>query len=225
MAYTFQWGQVIGYLPHLVGGAWLALQIAFLAFAGGVTIGTVNAAILSYSRHQAVRRLVSAYVALFMNTPVLVQIFFLFFALPEAGIVLSSYQAVLLGLTLNVSGYLTEILRAGFQSIRRTEIEAAETLGMTVPQVTWYVILPHIARVLYPPLTNQYILLTMTTSIASIFGLEELTGRAYNISAETFRSFEVFTLSAGLYVALTLIASAALWLAGRYLFRVKAKLV
>jgi polar amino acid transport system permease protein len=95
---------------------------------------------------------------------------------------------------------------------------------MSLPQVIWYVILPHIARVLYPPLTNQYILLTMTTSVASIFGLEELTGRAYNVSAETFRSFEVFTLSAGLYVILTLVASAVLWAAGRYVFRVRATL-
>ena len=223
MSYTFQWGQVLGYLPYLIGGAWLALQIAFFAFAGGVAIATVNAAVLSYSRNRLLRRFVAGYVAFFMNTPALVQIFFLFFALPEAGIVLTSYGAVLLGLTLNVSGYLTEIVRAGFQSIRETEIEAAATLGMSVPQMTWYVILPHIFRVLYPPLTNQYILLTMTTSIASIFGLEELTGRAYNISAETFRSFEVFTLSAGLYVALTLIASAVLWLAGRQLFRIRAR--
>jgi polar amino acid transport system permease protein len=92
VAYTFQWGQVLGHLPYLIGGAWLALQIAFLAFAGGVALGTVNAAILCYSKHPWLRRLVAGYVALFMNTPVLVQIFFLFFALPEAGIVLSSFR-------------------------------------------------------------------------------------------------------------------------------------
>lgn len=223
MAYTFQWGQVVGHLPYLIGGAWLALQIAFLAFVGGIAIATVNATVLTFGANRWLLGVIRAYVAFFMNTPLLVQIFFLFFALPEFGVLLTSYQAVLIGMTLNVSAYLTETQRAGFQSMNRGEMEAAESLGMNVPQMVWYVILPHICKVLFPPLANQYILLTMTTSIASIFGLEELTGRAYNINAVTFRSFEVFAMAAGLYVAMTLVASAVLLGLGRWLFRVKAK--
>ena len=70
-----------------------------------------------------------------------------------------------------------------------------------------YVILPHIMRVLFPPLSNHYILMTLGTSMAAIFGVEELTGRALNVNAETFRSIEVFTITAGLYIIVTLIAS------------------
>ena len=76
---------------------------------------------------------------------------------------------------------------------------------------------------LYPPLSNQYIILTMTTSVAAIFGVEELTGRAYNINAQTFRSLEIFSIAAVYYVVLTVIASAVLYAIGRFLFRIKGK--
>ena len=222
MSYTLQWGQVTPYIPYLIGGAWLALQLAALAFFIGMAIGLANAALLKFGPRWA-RAIARGYVVFFLNTPLLVQIFFIFFALPDAGILLSPYQAVLIGMTLNAGAYLTEVNRAGFESMRREELEAAETLGMSRLQTIWYVILPHIVRVLYPPLSNQYIILTMTTSIAAIFGVEELTGRAYNINAQTFRSFEIFSLAAVHYVVLTFIASAVLVWIGRRVFRVKAK--
>ena len=90
---------------------------------------------------------------------------------------MTSYEAVLLGMTLNAGAYLTEIQRAGFQSVRRTEMDAAVTLGMSRLQQVRYVILPHIARTLFPPLSNHYILMTLGTSMAAIFGVEELTDR------------------------------------------------
>src|SRR5262249_36485121 len=136
---------------------------------------------------------------------------------------LSSYQAVLLGMTLNAGAYLTEIQRAGFQSVRVSELDAAETLGMTRFQTVWYVIVPHVCKVLFPPLSNQYIIMTLATSMAAVFGVEELTGRAFNVSATNFRSIEVFIVTGGLYVAVTIIASAVLVLLGRWLFRVRVK--
>jgi polar amino acid transport system permease protein len=170
-----------------------------------------------------IRRVVDAYVSFITNTPQLVQIYFLYFALPEAGIMLDSYEAVLLGMTLNAGGYLTEIQRAGFLSVRQSEIEAAETLGMNLMQQVRFVILPHIMKVLFPPLSNLYILMTLGTSMAAIFGLEELTGRALNINAETFRSIEVFSLTAVLYFFVTVAASLTLLFVGRVFFRVKGK--
>lgn len=149
------------------------------------------------------------------------QVFFLYFALPDAGIVLTSFQAVVIGMSLNAGAYMTEIQRAGFASVRQTELDAAATLGFSRLQTIRWVILPHIVRVLFPPLSNQYITLTMTTSIASIFGVEELTGRAYNINAQTFRSFEIFSITALYYVALTLIASSALFVIGRWGLRLR----
>ena len=150
-----------------------------------------------------------AYVTFFTNTPQLVQIYFLYFALPDAGILLSSYAAVLIGMTLNAGAYLTDIQRAGFESVRASEMEAAEVLGFSRLQQIRYVILPHVARVLFPPLSNLYILMTLGTSMAAIFGVEELTGRAFNVNSQTFRSIEVFSVTAALYVVITLVATAA----------------
>ena len=220
MNYTLHYGQVTPYLGVLAGGALLALEIAAITFAAGWAIGLACAAVLQYGRGP-LRWAVRAYVVFFLNTPLLVQIFFLYFALPDAGIVLSSFQAVVIGISLNAGAYLTEIQRAGFRSVRPTELDAAATLGFTRLQTIRYIVLPHIVRVLFPPLANEYITLTMTTSIASIFGVEELTGRAYNIDAITFRSFEVFSVAALYYVVLTLVASGVLFAIGRWGFRVR----
>ncbi|MEM7445480.1 MAG: amino acid ABC transporter permease [Pseudomonadota bacterium] len=224
MGYAINFGQVFEYLPYLAGGAWLSLQIAFLAFCGGLVLGLLGAFAKTFGG-PILRRIANAYVVFFTNTPQLVQIYFLFFALPEAGILLSSYVAVLIGMTLNAGAYLTEIQRAGFSSVRQTEMEAAETLGMSRWQQVRYVIVPHIARVLFPPLSNHYILMTLGTSMAAIFGVEELTGRALNVNSETFRSIEVFTITGVMYILVTLIASAILGIAGRALFRAKMRIV
>ncbi|SEA12955.1 amino acid ABC transporter permease [Rubrimonas cliftonensis] len=224
MGYAINYEQVFPYLPYLIGGAWLSLQIAFLAFVGGAVLGLLGAFALSFGG-PLLRGVTRAYVTFFTNTPQLVQIYFLFFALPEAGVLLSSQQAVLLGMTLNAGAYLTEIQRAGFSSVRAAEMEAAEVLGFTRLQQVRYVVLPHIARTLFPPLSNHYILMTLGTSMAAIFGVEELTGRALNVNSETFRSIEVFTMTAGLYILVTLVANVVLALAGRWLFRARMRLL
>jgi polar amino acid transport system permease protein len=216
-----QYGQVISYLPDFITGAAIALVIAFVAFALGLVIGLAGASVTAFGPRPA-RLLVRAYVSFFTNTPQLVQIFFLFFALPEFGVLLSPVQAVLIGMTLNAGAYLTEIQRAGFQSLPQAEIEAAETLGFTRLQTIRHVIAPHIMKALYPSLSNQYIIMTLGTSMAAIFGVEELTARALNANAISFRSIEIFTMTAGIYICLTIIASMLLYALGRFLFRVKA---
>ncbi len=223
MDYTLQFGQIWPYLPRLLGGAVLTLQIAVLAFCGGLLIGTAGAAIKTFGPGWA-RAGVGGYVTFFTNTPQLVQIYFLYFALPDLGILLSSYAAVLIGMTLNAGAYLTEIQRAGFQSRRQSEMDAAEVLGFSRMQQIRYVILPHIARILFPPLSNQFIIITLGTSMAAIFGVEELTGEAFNINAQTFRSLEIFSVTAAIYVALTLVASVLLGLIGTFAFRAKMRL-
>jgi polar amino acid transport system permease protein len=222
--YSLIYSQVTPYIPYLLGGAVLTLQLAVISFIAGWAIGLVNASVLHFGPRPA-RAAVQAYVTFFINTPLLVQIFFIFFVLPDAGILLSPYAAVAIGMSLNAGAYLTEIQRAGFQSLRREEIDAATAMGFSVPQMVWYVIVPHIAKVLYPPLSNQFIIQVMTTSIASIFAVEELTGRAYNVNSLTFRSLEVFSITAVIYVVLTLACSLALALLGRWLFRVKARIL
>jgi polar amino acid transport system permease protein len=96
---------------------------------------------------------------------------------------------------------------------------------MSRMQSVRYVILPHIIRVLFPPLSNQYIMMTLGTSMAAIFGVEELTGRAFNVNATTFRSIEIFSLTALIYVAITFLATVALALAGRFLVRARMRVL
>jgi len=223
MNYTLQFGQVIDHLPYLAGGAWLSLLLATLAFFGGMVIGILGAMAKLFGG-RILASLIDGYVVFFTNTPALVQIYFLYFGLPEFGIILPPFDAVLIGMTLNSGAYLTEIQRAGFLSIHRHEVEAAETIGLSQLQTVWYVIIPHIVRTLYPALSNQYILITLGTSMAAIFGVEELTGRALSLNAETFRSIEIFLITAGLYIAVTLAANALLIFTGRYYFRARMRL-
>lgn len=222
MDYTFQFSAVIDELPYLLGGALVTLQIAFITFWCGALIGIFGAIAKVYGGGWS-RRIANGYVVFFTNTPALVQVFLLYYALPEAGILLGPLTAVLIGLTLNAGAYLTEILRAGVISVRRSEIEAGTTLGMSGLQILRYVMLPHIAKTIYAPLSNFFIWLVLGSSLAALFGVEELTGRAINISTANLRSIETFTIVAGIYVVLTVIASTSLALVGRYAFRVKAK--
>jgi len=224
MTYTLQYGQIWPYLPRLLDGALVSLQIAILAFSGGLLIGTSCAAVKSFGPRW-LARIVGGYVVFFTNTPQLVQIYFLYFALPDMGILLSSFAAVVIGMTLNAGAYLTEIQRAGFESRRASEMEAAIVMGFSRLQQIRYVILPHVAKVLFPPLSNHFIIVTLGTSMAAVFGVEELTGQAFNINSTTFRSIEVFTVTAGIYVALTLVASVLLAIFGRVMFRVRSEIL
>ena len=224
MGYTLIYSQVYQYLPYLIQGALISLQLSVLAFFGGLFFGLVLATIRTFGS-SFFDKIVICYVTFFTNTPQLVQIYFLFFALPEFGIFLSPFNAVLIGMTLNASAYLCEIQRAGFISIKEEELDASKTLNFNVIQQVRYVIFPHIMRVLFPPLSNLYILMTLGTSMAAIFGVEELTGRAFNINSETFRSVEIFSITALIYIVITFIATFLLAVMGRYFFKAKMRII
>jgi polar amino acid transport system permease protein len=221
--YALHYGQVTPYLPYLLGGALVSLWISALAFAGGLVIGLLGAFGRIYGG-PILSRLIYAYYIFFTNTPQLVQIFFLFYGLADFGLLMTPFEAVWLGLTLNAGAYLIEIQKAGFLSTRASELEAAETLGMSRSQQLCFVIIPHIARVLFPPLSNQFIIVIMGSSMGAIFGLEELTGRAVNINGQTFRALEVFSLAGVIYLGVTLLATVGLALVGRLLLRVPMRI-
>jgi len=223
MNYTFQFGVALAKLPELLKGAVVTFELGLLVFWGGALIGLLGAALKTYGGG-ILRRIANIYVIFFTNTPALIQIYFLYFGLPEFGIRWSNFTCVLIGLTLNAGAYLTEIMRAGFISVRRTEMEAAETLGMSRWQQIRFVIVPHIAKTIYPALANFFVvILVMGTSVGAVIGVDELTGTAINISTENYRWIEMFVVVAGLYVVLTLIAGLSLALVGRWAFRVRAK--
>jgi len=220
---VLHYGQVTPYLPYLLGGALVSLWISALAFAGGLVIGVLGAFGRIYGG-PVLSRLIYAYYIFFTNTPQLVQIFLLFYGLADFGLLMTPFEAVWLGLTLNAGAYLIEIQKAGILSTRASELEAAETLGMSRLQQLRFVIIPHIARVLFPPLSNQFIIVIMGSSMGAIFGLEELTGRAVNLNGQTFRALEVFSLAGVIYLVVTLLATSGLALIGRALLRVPMRI-
>ena len=223
MNYTFQWGVALEHLPGLLDGAKLTFIIGVLTFWGAALVGLAMASLKTYGGG-ITRRCVSAYVVFFTNTPALVQIWFLYFGLPDIGIVWDKFTCMLVGLTLNSGAYMTEIIRAGFISVRKTELEAAETLGFSRWQQIWHVIVPHIAKAIYPALANFFIvILVMGTSIGSVIGVQELTSQAKDLATVDYRYIETFTIAAAIYIVLTFVSSIMLALVGRWAFRVKAK--
>ncbi len=223
MEYRFQFGVVWQNLDALLAGAWLTFQLGVIAFGAGAVVGLVAAAIKTFAP-RPLRLLVDVYVVFVTNTPALIQIYFLYFGLPEFGVRWSNETCVIVGLTLNAGAYLTLIMRAGFLSVRRTELEAGQTLGLTILQQIRYVIVPHIAKTIYPALANFFIVvLVMGTSVGALIGVDELTGQAINLSTVNYRWLEYFTVTAGLYVVLTFVASLGLALLGRWAFRVRAR--
>ena len=224
MNYTFQFGVAFAQLPGLLQGAIVTFELGLLTFWGGALIGLLFASLKTFGGPLP-RRIANLYVIFFTNTPALIQIYFLYFGLPDFGIRWDSFTCTLIGLTLNAGAYMTEIMRAGFLSVHRNEMEASETLGMSRWQQIRFVIVPHIAKTIYPALANFFIvILVMGTSVGAVIGVNELTGQAINISTENYRWIEMFVVVAGIYVVLTFIASLSLALVGRLAFRVKAKI-
>lgn len=224
MNYTFHYGVVWRDFAELMEGALLTFQLGVFAFGGGALIGLTFAALKNWGP-RLVGRLVDAYVVFFTNTPALIQIYFLYFGLPELGIRWSNELCVLIGLVLNAGAYLTMIMRAGFLSVRRSEMEAGEVLGMSRLQQLRYIVVPHVAKAIYPALANFFIVvLVMGTSIGAVIGVDELTGQAINLATVNYRWLEYFSVVAVLYVVLTFVASIGLALLGRWAFRVRAKI-
>ena len=223
MNYTFQFGVVLARWPEFLEGGVITLQLALAGFWLGAPFALLLAWI-STSGAGWGKRLAGAYVTFLTNIPVLIQVWFLYFGLPEVGILFNKYVCVVLALVAATSAYGCEIMRAGFLSVHRAEIEAAATLGFSRAQTVWYVIVPHIVRTIYPALANYFIVLTLSTSMAMIVGINELTGSALNIASENYRNLESITVAAVLYIFITFAMSLSLALVGRWAFRVKARI-
>ena len=224
MNYSLQFGQIAADVPYILSGAWPTLWITFVTFFAAAALG-LFIAMARLKGGPLASRLAGIWVTLTTNSPLFVVLFFLFNGLPNWGILLSPIAATLIAFIAISSGYLAEIQRGGIQSVRQAELDAAETLGMSRLQILRFVIAPHVVKTTYPALSTFFIFTMLGTSMASLVGVNELTGRAIEVSSRTFRSIEVFSLVAVTYVVLSLFASAALALVGRWLFRVKARMI
>jgi polar amino acid transport system permease protein len=201
--YNFRFSAVLRYWDEIVEGVLLTLQLSAMTMVVGLVIGLVVAG-LSTTPYRWLRAPARAYVELIRNTPLLVQLFIVFFGLPALGLRLKANDAALIALSINLGAYSAEIIRAGIESIRRSQIEAGRALGLTALQTFRHVVLFQALKAIYPALASQFVLLMLTTSIVSAIGATELFHQAAFIESRTFRSFEAYALITISYLGLTL---------------------
>lgn len=201
-------------LPNLLLGATVTIQLTAITVFLGMILGSIIG-ILRLSPSPALRFLTRCYVDFLRGTPLLVQIFMIYFGLPALArglgftFTLNQWTAAVLALTLNSAAYLAEIVRGGIQSIELGQREAAESLGLGPVQTMRYVIFPQAFRRIIPPLGNEFITLLKDTSLVAVIGFEELFRRGQLIVAQNFRAFEIYFAVALIYLVLTLISSQA----------------
>jgi polar amino acid transport system permease protein len=202
MNYRIDFTPVIDGLPSLLAGCVGTLGLALSGMALAIVIG-IGGVVLRQSRIKPLRWLVMAFVEAIRNTPFLVQIYFIFFALPLAGIRLDPTPTAIIALGINGGAYAIEIIRGGVQSIGKGQIEAGLALALNKMQVFRLIVLKPALRAIYPSLVSQFILLTLTTSIASAISAYELTSVAQRIESDSFRSFEVYGVVTLLYLGIS----------------------
>jgi glutamine transport system permease protein len=196
-----------GVMPALLAGARLTVELATIAVAIGLVIGSfVGIARVGHVR--IVRLLAGAYVDFIRGTPLLVQLFLVYFGLPSLiGRPVPPFVAAIAAMGINSGAYVAEIVRAGIQAIDRGQTEAARSLGLTAAQTMRYVIFPQAIRRIIPPLGNEFIALLKDSSLVSVIALEELLRKGQVVITRTFRPFEVYTVIAILYLIMTLAIS------------------
>lgn len=204
MAYQLDLSIIIKHLPLFLKGVFLTVEISFFAILIGLPIG-ILAAVARTSRFKILNLGGAVYVEVFRNTPLLIQIFIIFFGFPGIGIKLSPYISGLTALVLYVGAYNTEVIRAGLEAVPRGQIEAAESLGLTGIQTFLYVIIPQTLRISLPALGNNWVSLVKNSSLVSVIGMVELTWVAFDLNALTFRSFELFGAATIFYLILIFI--------------------
>jgi polar amino acid transport system permease protein len=202
MGYTLDFSVVWHAMPALLRGCVGTLGLALAGMTLAMFIGVAGVAARD-SKAAWLRALVVGFVETVRNTPFLVQIFFLFFALPLIGLKLNPTATAVIALGVNGGAYAIEIIRGGVQSIHKGQIEAGYALGLHKGQVFRFIVLKPALRAIYPSLTGQFIMLTLTSSICSAVSAYELTSVAQRIESDTFRSFEVYFSVTFLYLAIS----------------------
>ncbi|MBQ1940723.1 MAG: amino acid ABC transporter permease [Anaerovibrio sp.] len=198
---------MINSIPLLIVGAGITIQITAISVAIGLVIG-MFVGVARVSNIRPLRWLAAVYVDFLRGTPLLVQIFLIYFALPVLlGNRVDPFIAAITACGINSGAYIAEIFRAGIQAIDDGQMEAGRSLGMTWWQTMWYIIIPQAFRNIVPPLGNEFIALLKDSSLVSVIGFEELTRRGQLIIARTYGSLEIWICVAIIYLIMTLTIS------------------
>ena len=201
MKYGLQFRDVFAAWESILDGVWITLLLSGLAMIGGLVIGIACAAARVYGSAW-LRRIVGTYVEVIRNTPLLVQLFLIFFGLPSFGIRLDGLTAAIIALVINLGAYTTEIVRAGLEAVPKAQVEAGHSLGLSGLQVFRYVVMFPALKAMFPALASQFVLLMLATSVVSQISVEDLFHAASIVQSRTFRDFEVYTVIGVLYLGL-----------------------
>ncbi|MBD9504138.1 amino acid ABC transporter permease [Pseudomonas sp. BGr12] len=199
----------LDFLPILLSGAVVTVQVTIASFLLSSLIGLAFA-LMMVSKIRAVALFGISVVNVIRGLPIIVQLFYIYFVLPDFGVQLSAMQAGIIGLGIAYSAYQAENFRAGIQAIQQGQIEAAESLGMRGPMIMRRVVLPQAFRIALPPYGNTLVMMLKDSSLVSTITVAEMTRAGQLIASSTFENMTVYTLVALLYLALSLPLSFAL---------------
>ncbi|WP_112324271.1 amino acid ABC transporter permease [Oceanibium sediminis] len=203
------------YLPVMLKATLLTITLALVTQTLGTSIGFVFA-LGRTSRSRILRFVVWAYVWLFRGTPVLLHLFFVYYAAPLFGVTLDAIPAAIIAMTLSSAAYNTEILRAGIQAVHPGQVEAAEAVGMRYSRIVRHVIAPQAVRIVIPPYMSNFISHTKNTSLASVITVPELMLTSQMVYSSTYRAIEILTVAGLIYLLLTsCLTGLQLWLERR----------
>lgn len=198
----FEWVRILGYLGDFLQAALLVLEVTALAFALAMALGVV-AALGRGSRVWILRFVAGIYIEAIRNTPLLLQVFVAYFALPSIGLRIDAFTAGVIAVGVNIGAYLAEVFRAGFSSVPKGQREAAGTLGLSPARTFVHVVFPQAVRNVYPAIINNLLQVLLGTSILSAIALPELSGTAIVLNARTLLFVQVFTVTLVIYLVLT----------------------
>ncbi len=216
---NFRFDIIANAFPLLLEGAIFTIEITVISVALGIVIG-LFVGIGRISKIKIIKWFTAIYVDFIRGTPLLVQIFLIYFALPViTGIKMNPFIAAVAACSINSGAYVAEIFRAGIQSIDDGQMEAGRSLGLSWIQTMRYIIVPQAFKRVIPPLGNEFIALLKDSSLVSVIGFEELTRRGQLVIARTYASLEVWLCVAIIYLVMTLsISRFVAYLERRYQF-------
>jgi polar amino acid transport system permease protein len=201
MKATF-WQDAVEFAPILIQGAWVTVQVTLGALVLATLLGLFWA-LLRVSHSKTLSRISTTIVNLIRGIPILVQLFYIYFVLPDFGIQLNAFQAGVIGLGIAYSSYMSEVFRAGIEAIDVGQVEAAQSIGMNRRLIMTRVVLPQAFRIALPPYGNNLIMLLKDSSQTSAITVAELALQSKLIAASTFKNMTVFTLGAIAYLVMS----------------------
>jgi len=204
----FDFALIVESIPFLLKGAVYTVQVSILAIVVGLVMGWLFG-LAAVSGMSMLRVITFMYVQFIRGTPLLVQIFLIYFGLPALGINIPAYWSGVIALGLNSGGFQAEIVRAGIESIDRGQSEAARSIGMSWLQTLVFILVPQTIRRVIPPLTNELITLVKSSSLLSAIAALELTHAGQLIIARTFAPFEIYAAVALIYLLIVSLLSRA----------------